>query len=276
MRRAACKRQAQELPYRAVVESHSMLQAFARFGLAAKGVVYMLIAGLALGAALGGGRAGDSQEAMGSLRGAPLGELMLGVIGVGLAGYALWRLYSAIANPDDEKPGKRLLYVGTGLVNLFLAVEAIRMGWLSGRASSGNEAPHWTAELMSRPYGVWLVAAAGALIGGYGIAQLVRALQARLDKHLRLGELSDSAHTWVRRLARAGLAARGVVFVVAAIFLIRAALQHDPSEARDWGASMQAIQQQPFGKWLLAATALGLFLYGCYNVVRARYRVIRT
>jgi hypothetical protein len=258
------------------MESHTGVQAFARFGLAAKGVVYMLMGGLALGAALGSGRAGDSQEAMSSLQGMRYGELMLGVVGVGLFAYALWRLYSGIANPDDEKPGKRLLYVGTGTINLFLAIEAIRMALLSGRAQTGNQAPHWTAELMAQPFGVWLVAAAGAMIGGYGVAQVVRALQSRLDKHLRLGELSPQTHTWVRRFARIGIAARGVVFMVAGGFLIKAGLEQDPTQARDLGASLQAVQQQPFGKWLLTGIAVGLFLYGCYNLVRARYRVIRT
>lgn len=258
------------------MENQSALQVFARFGLAAKGVVYMLMAGLALGAASGSGRAGGSEEAISSLQGKQYGDIMLGVIGVGLLAYSLWRLYSGIANPDDEKKGKRLLYVGTGLVNLFLALEAIRIAFLSGRAESGNQAPHWTAELMSQPFGVWLVVAAGAGIGSYGIAQIARALQARLDKHLRLGELAANVRAWVRRFARVGIAARGVVFTVVGIFLVKAGLEQDPSEARDLGASMQAVLQQPFGKWLLTGIAIGLFLYGLYNLVRARYRVIRT
>ena len=80
----------------------------------------------------------------------------------------------------------------------------------------------------------------------------------------------------MRRFARVGIAARGVVFTVVGIFLVKAGLEQDPSEARDLGASMQAVLQQPFGKWLLTGIAIGLFLYGLYNLVRARYRVIRT
>lgn len=258
------------------MDKHSALQAFARFGLAAKGVVYMLIAGLALGAALGSGRAGDSQEAMSTLRNVQLGGLMLGIIGIGLLAYALWRLYSGIANPEGEKAGKRFMYVGTGLINAGLGLEAVRLGFLSGSANTGNKAPHWTAELMSKPFGVWLVAGAGAIIAGYGVAQVLRAAQSRLDKYLRLGELEGTTRLWVRRLARVGIAARGLVFLVAGGFLIKASLEHDPSEARDLGASLQMVEQQPFGKWLLTGIALGLFLYGFYNLVRARYRVIQT
>jgi hypothetical protein len=206
----------------------------------------------------------------------PLGTVLIGAIGIGLLAYALWRIYSGIANPDDEKPRKRVLYVFTGLVNLAVALEAIRYAFVSGRLSSGNSAPHWTAELMSKPMGTWLVAAAGLGVAGYGVSHLVRAFRAKLDKHLRLGELNDQTHRWVRRLARIGIAARGIVFGVAGAFLIKAALENDPSEARDLGASLRAVQEQPFGGWLLGGIALGLFLYGFYNLVRARYRVIRT
>ena len=251
------------------------VQAFARFGLAAKGVVYMVIAFLAFAAALGTARAGDTQEAMGSLRGTPLGSVLVGIVGIGLVAYSLWRLYSGIANPDDEKPWKRFVYVFTGLINLALGLEAIRVGFMSASPETGNKAPHWTAQLMTQPFGVWLVAGAGLIVGGYGVSHLVRAFRAKLDKFLRMGDLNGDTRRWVRRLARLGIAARGVVFVVAGIFLIKASLERDPSEARDLGASLQAVQQQPFGGWLLGGIALGLFLYGFYNLVRARYRVIQ-
>lgn len=258
------------------MDRHGAVQAFARFGLAAKGVVYTLIGVLALGAAFGSSRAGDSHEAIGSLRDQPLGKYLVGVVGVGLLCYALWRLYSGIANPDDEKPPKRLLYVFTGLVNLAVALEGIRIAFMSAAPATGNKAPHWTAELMAQPLGVWLVAGAGLILSGYGISHLVRAFRSRLDKFLRMGELAGTTRMWVRRLARIGIAARGIVFGVAGVFLIKASLEHDPSQARDLGASLEALQQQPFGTWLLGTVAIGLLLYGFYNLVRARYRVIQS
>ena len=256
------------------MDRNAAVQAFARFGLAAKGVVYMLIGLLAAGAARGSAQAGDSHEAMTSLSDMPFGKILVGIVGIGLLAYALWRLYSGIANPDDEKKGKRLVYVFTGLINLAVALEAIRYAFLSDSVETGNKAPHWTAELMSQPFGVWLVAGAGLIVAGYGVSHLVRAFRSKLDKFLRLGELSDNTRTWVRRLARIGIAARGIVFGVAGGFLVKASLEHDPSEARDLGASLQALRG-PFGGWLLGAIAVGLFLYGFYNLVRARYRVIQ-
>jgi hypothetical protein len=250
--------------------------AFARGGLSAKGVTYMLIAALAFGAALGSGRAGDSTQALRSIQDAPFGRILLVVIGAGLLAYALWRWYSGIANPEDHKPPTRAMYVFTGIVNFAVAAEALRMGLSNRGGDAGNQAPHWTAEAMSKPMGVWLIAAAGIGVAAYGGAQLIRALRSKLDKHLRLGELDGRSRVWVRRISRIGIAARGLVFMIMGWFLSKAALEHDPSEARDLGAALRALQEQPYGKWLLGGVAVGLFLYGCYNLVRARYRVVGT
>jgi hypothetical protein len=253
-----------------------MLQAFARFGYAAKGVVYMLIAALAMGAALGSGRTGDSREAIGSLSDKPFGKLLLAIVGGGLLAYGLWRIYSGLANPEGDKFVSRLTFVLTGLVNSGIAIEALRVALMNRTAETGNQAPHWTAEVMSKPFGGWMVIAGGAVFAGYGIKQIIKAAKAKLDDQLRLGQLEPHTRGWVIGLARTGIAARGVVFTVIALFLIKAGLDHDPSQARDLGAALQEVQQQPFGTLLLATVGAGLFLYGFYNLVRARYRAIRT
>ena len=252
-----------------------MIQAFARFGYAAKGVVYMLIAALAAGAALGNGRAGDSHEAIGSLADKPFGMMLLGVVGVGLLFYGLWRIYSGVANPEADSFGKRLLYVGTGLINSAVAVEALRVGFMNKAAHTGNQAPHWTAEVMSQPFGKWLVMGGGVAFLAYGVAHLIRAARSKLDDQLRLGEIEPQTRRLVTRLARLGIAARGIVFGVIGGYLVKAGVDHDPSQARDLGAALQSVRGQPYGKVMLAVIAAGLFLYGFYNLVRARYRAIR-
>ena len=57
-------------------------------------------------------------------------------------------------------------------------------------------------------------------------------------------------------------------------FLVRAALEHDPQEARGLGGALQTLAQQPFGAWLLGAVALGLVAYGLFMLSVARYRHI--
>ena len=80
----------------------------------------------------------------------------------------------------------------------------------------------------------------------------------------------------IERWGRLGIAARGIVFGVVGTFLIRAALEYDPQEARGLGGALQTLAQQPFGPWLLGAVALGLVAYGLFMLSVSRYRHIET
>ena len=76
----------------AVRTAGPVLQVMARFGLVAKGSVYILMGALALRAALHhGGATTDQRGAMRTILHQPFGRTMLAAAGVGLCGYALWR-----------------------------------------------------------------------------------------------------------------------------------------------------------------------------------------
>ncbi|HSJ12974.1 MAG TPA: DUF1206 domain-containing protein [Longimicrobiales bacterium] len=257
------------------VQASPWVQRLARFGFLSKGLVYMLVGVLAVQAAVGRSEATGSRGALRELLGAPLGSVLLGAIAIGLFGYALWRAYCAIADPERDGGWHRLYCAGVAVVHASIAVEAARLaltGIPGGEGDGG--AQHWTATGLSQPFGGWIVGGVGGAIIVWGLAQLVKAWRAKLDDQLELGRLRPTTRTWVRRISRFGIAARGVVFAVAGIHLVRAALQFDASEARDAGGALRALEQQPMGPWLLGVVAAGLFAYGIYELLRARYRVI--
>jgi hypothetical protein len=64
---------------------------------------------------------------------------------------------------------------------------------------------------------------------------------------------------------------RAVVFGLIGLFLIRAAVEFNANEAVGLDGALQRLAQQPAGPWLLALTALGLFAFGVYSIVRGRY-----
>jgi hypothetical protein len=252
---------------------------FVRAGYAAYGVVYGAVGVLALQAAFGGGAKTTSQEgAFRSILLAPLGKVLLGLIALGLLGYALWRLFQAIFDPDGEGTDARGIAsrFDHGLNGVFHAILAVTAGELVlGRGGGGGGSPDdWTARLLAQPLGLWLAALIGAVIVGAGLYQFYAAYKANFREELKLHEMSGREKTWARRSGRLGYAARGVVFIVIGVFLIQAALQTNPNQARGLGGALQTLALQPFGPYLLGAVALGLIAYGVFMFVVARYRRI--
>jgi hypothetical protein len=74
-------------------------------------------------------------------------------------------------------------------------------------------------------------------------------------------------------LSRFGIAARGVVFGLVGVLLVRAALHENPQEAGGIRDSLQMLGEM--GRWPLVAVAVGLVAYAVYELLNARYRRIR-
>ena len=72
------------------------------------------------------------------------------------------------------------------------------------------------------------------------------------------------------------MVARGLVFAMAGLFLVMAAIDANPQEARGLAGTLSALQGQPYGWVVLGITALGLFAFGLYELVVAYYRRIDT
>lgn len=248
---------------------------FARFGYVAKGVTYLLMSFLALRAALGAGRPENTRRALGHIDGPLLGNILLIAVGAGLGAYALWKLYNAIANPEVKELPMRVGMIFIACVNGAVAWQAFYIA-LSHTSEGSDQAVHWSARAMQLPLGRWTVGIAAFITAGYGIWQIARGIRGKLDSQLRLSTMHGPTRVVALGICRVGLAARGLVFVLVGWFLLRAALHADPRQARDFGRSLSELQQQPFGRPLLAAVAFGLFAYALYEFVRARYRRIQT
>jgi hypothetical protein len=85
--------------------------------------------------------------------------------------------------------------------------------------------------------------------------------------------LPPGSARWVIALCRAGIAARGIVFGLIGILLIRAAARRDPDQAGGIRESLEMLAGM--GRWPLAAVALGLVAYALYELLNAKYRRIR-
>ena len=77
-----------------------------------------------------------------------------------------------------------------------------------------------------------------------------------------------AANPWPERLARLGLAARGVLFIVIGILTFRVAFGHSEDQASQKGA-LQEIASQPGGKVLVWIVAIGLIGYALWRLLSA-------
>ena len=265
-------------------EVSPFMEHFARLGYAAKGVVYLIVGGLAAMVAGGmGGQTTGSHGAMETLAHQPFGRVMLAIIAAGLSGYSLWQFIRAVEDPEgagDDAKGisKRIGYFCSGVGHLFLIFYALTIiiGYGGSGDASGNEsARSLSGQAMNYPLGRWAVGVVGAGIVCYGCYQLFRAFKGKLDKQLRLYRIRAEAQGAVVTVSRFGIAARGIVFGIVGVFLIIAAKNYNPHEARGVGGALHALEEQAYGPWLLAIVALGLIAYGIYEFIRAFYRQIK-
>jgi hypothetical protein len=253
--------------------------ALARFGLVAKGLSYGLVGALALKLALGdGGSATSRQGALKELAQHSFGKVVLILLALGFAAYALWRFVQAYAERPDAQEGagkvwvKRAGYIGRGLVYGALTYSTARIVTGSGGGQSQNAKAHQsTAVVLAWPGGRWIVTAAGLVLVAVALWNLYRGLARKFQNRWR-GGLTPVVRRWGARAGVAGHVARFVVFALIGIFAIKAAVDYKPKDAIGLDGALQKLAHASYGPWLLGLTAVGLFAYGVYCLVEARLR----
>ncbi|CAN5448299.1 DUF1206 domain-containing protein [soil metagenome] len=260
----------------------SWISPLAKTGYAAKGVVYAIIGVLAAMAAFGGGggKTTDSGGALQTIENIPFGNVLLVVVGIGLACYSVYRLLGAFVDlegeGDDGKGlAKRLAYLGSGLAYAALAMAALT-GLAGGGGGGGeNESRDITAKVLGMPGGAWIVGLVGVGIAVGGIQQWRKAATGAYRWKFQLEGAAAQRRKLIDRVAKLGLAARGLVFLIIAFFLVKAAMESDPSETKGLGGALDTLAGQPYGPWLLGITAIGLVCYGIYCWIIAAYGTFR-
>ena len=256
------------------------MTALARCGYVAKGVIYLIIGGIAAQVAIGaGGVVTDQKGVLHTIIEQPFGHILLGIVAVGLFGFAFWCFIQAVF--DTEGKGTtakglmaRIGYAAVGITYAALAYGAFQLvvGSGSGGKGSNASAQDGTALLLKQPFGVALVIIVGLLVLGVACYLFYTAYAATFQAQLNGATLPAQVKKWMIAVGRAGYAALGVVAIIIGVFLIVAALQHNASQAKGLDGVLQELAHQPFGQVLLGVVAVGLFAYGVYSLVEARYR----
>jgi hypothetical protein len=264
------------------VATSPWMERLARFGYATKGVVYIVVGALATLAAFGlGGETTDVRGAFREIEMKPFGKVALATVAFGLIGYVLWRWVQAIADADNKGTklkgiALRVGYFFSGAVYAGLAYTAAKILFDVDEPdeSSSETQENWIARVMGMPFGRTLIILAGGFVIGFGIYQIYKGLKAKFRKRLKLGKMNETKDTWATWSGRIGYAARGVVFCIIGFYVIQAALNFNPDEAKGLDEALATLAQNYYGAWALGVVAIGLIAYGFYMLVEARYRRI--
>jgi hypothetical protein len=255
----------------------SWAQGVARWGIVAKGVLYVLVGAIAVDVSIAGGeRVQDRGGALSALADTWYGKVLVGAVALGLLGYAGWRFTEAVLGrtlegEESAKWWKRLGYVARGL--WYLGLFGVAASALAGADESNGE-DRYTAKVLEWPAGRWIVVAVGLGILGAGVFNLWRGVTGRFRRRLKLRKLDELEERVFTAFGVVGHLARGLVFSLIGVFLVRAAWQYDPAEAIGLDGALAKILRRDYGDTLLGLVAAGLLAYGLYCFVEARYREV--
>jgi hypothetical protein len=251
----------------------------ARAGLAARGVMYGLIGIIAVQIALGSThRQADRSGAVRLVAATPFGSAILWLLVIGFAGLTLWRLSEAAygaRGTGGHNTGQRLINLAKALIYGFVTWGILKFALgLGAPASSNKQSRDLTAIAFRYSGGRFAVAIVGAVIVGVGLYLAYQAYRARFLRDLRMGSASRRTREIVTWFGKAGGIARGAVFVTIGIFLVVAAIEARPGQAKGIDSALVTLARTPAGPWLLGLVALGLVGFGIYSCCEARWRRI--
>jgi Domain of Unknown Function (DUF1206) len=248
----------------------------ARVGLAARGLVYVLIGILAFQIAfVDRAKEADQRGAFQTLAENGFGKVVLWIVIIGFLGYAAWQASEAVwghrNEPDERKRmASRIESAVKALIYLGLIVVAVRV--VTGSGGSGQGGATLTAKVLKMTGGQFLVGLAGVIIVAAAVLVAWRGVRTKFEEHLDLWRLRPRVRSAIVNLGRIGYIARGAVFALAGVLVVVAAVTFDPQKARGLDAALRQLAAQPYGPWLLSLAALGLMCFGAYSFVEARYR----
>jgi hypothetical protein len=245
------------------IAAESRFLQLCRIGFVGRGLLYILIGLLVLGT----GRTEDLTGALEYLdRG--VGKLLLVAICAGMAAYGLWRLADAAFGMEHPGRSSEALRqrAGAGLIGavyFYLSYKAlgVLLAGNPGETSTQRQAD----TVLDLPGGAFVLGGAALLLAVAGFLQLRKAWRCSFLNRLD-GRVQTPLVKW---LGRIGYAARGIIFIMVAALIGRAALREQSTEA---GGMEQALDL--LSGPLLYAVAAGLMLFGLFSIIEGLFRHI--
>ncbi|SMO91228.1 DUF1206 domain-containing protein [Gracilimonas mengyeensis] len=252
----------------------------ARTGYITKGIVYFFVGLFAVQAAIGvSAAASGTKQTIQEFIYRPFGDIILYVCMAGLFAHAVWRILQAIKDPEERGSGAGVMFfrlidflTGCLYISLSYACWQILQGLQTQSSDKNTEV--WVGKILVLPFGKWLVLFCALVIVVAGLYQFYSAAIASFDYSFEDTKMSEKEKKMLRTLGQIGISAWGVVYCMVGFLFYQAAMQFDADEAGGLSDALNALQEQPFGVWILGATAGGLLIYGIYLLILSYYHKI--
>jgi hypothetical protein len=250
----------------------------ARFGYVSKGAVFGIVGVLAIARGLGGSAlAEDTPGALEALGQLPFHEALLGLLALGLAGYAVWRVVQALLDAEDEGTGwlglsKRAVYLGIGGFYGYLAVWAVAV--ILGARNDDNGVQDFTATVLGWPGGQILVGIAGVGVIVGGLNEIFFAIRGAYRAEFEKRDMAAWERVAMKAVGWWGHVGRGAVYGLIGYLVVKSAVTFDPDEAAGLAEAFQALEEQPYGWGLLLLAGAAFLAFGLYCALLAVHREI--
>jgi hypothetical protein len=235
--------------------------------------LYLVLALLATALVLGQRRRNDvdARGAVEQLSRHAFGSVLLVVLGIGFAAFALWYAYESLTgHKGRHETAERIADGARAVAYAFLAALAISAPVSTHRSGDTDRTQQtWTAKVLEWSSGRLLVAVVGLVMCGVGAYLVWRAISGGRQDSQAVLEAAPSETPTVHVLGAIGNCARGGIVVLLGVFTIAAALEHDPGETAGLDGLLKRLLDEPYGKVVVGLVALGLGAFGVYSVARA-------
>lgn len=252
-----------------------MIEKVRKAGILTKGFVYVLIGVLALLSAFSlGGKVAGKNGVIDFLENQTFGKIIVILTGIGLLGYAIWRIFSALYDAKDEgsdKQGyaKRGAHFLSGLAYAGLGVSTLIQGF-GGGSSGGDVKQTMTARLLSYEYGQFILYTIAVITLGICFYQFYKGYSKKFLEDIDVQGQVESKEI-LEKSGTIGFMARGLSFGVLAWLIFKAASENNPANVQGLEGIFGFLQEQQFGNVLMGLMAFGLVAYGVFQYFLARY-----
>ncbi len=256
------------------IEEEALPGALARFGFLSRGIVYLLIGGIAARVAiLQRGRATGPAGALARILTGSGGRLLLWIVVAGLFAFVLFRVAQGLRT--RRRLAQAFSFM-SGLGGLLLAIAAARvlLQFRSGADEAGLR--ELAARLVSHTWGRLGLELGGAIAIVVGGVEAARAVLGRLPADFTAALMPHAQRKWSSVLTRVGMLAHGIVVAIIGTSVCRAGLDENARALGGTGTALRTLRHSGSGPVLFGLVAVGLIAYGLSLLVLAAHPRLRS